>query len=123
MTFGKEQNLGYQEHANAVQVVLDHGAHEWSLRPGQKQHGEAAFKLGNRHFVAKDATKAIRWYLRAADAGHTGAQYNLGLMYLKGEGVSRNTLKGLGWVTKAAECGDEKARELLQRIDQTLVGR
>ncbi len=82
-----------------------------------------AFKLGSRHLVAKDVTTAIRWYERAATAGHTGAQYNLGLMYLKGEGVVRNALKGLGWIEKAVDGGDEKAQALLQRIDQALVAK
>ncbi len=80
-----------------------------------------AFKLGSRHLVAKDATKAMGWYQRAATAGHAGAQYNLGLMYLKGEGVVRDALKGLGWLAQAVDGGDEKAQALLQRIDQALV--
>ncbi len=73
--------------------------------------------------MAKEATKAISCYQRAANAGHAGAQYNLGLMYLKGEGVPRDALNGLGWLAKAADGGDAKARALLQRIDQALVAK
>jgi len=30
--------------------------------------------------VAKDAEQAVSWYRRAAEAGHTDAQFNLGAM-------------------------------------------
>lgn len=40
----------------------------------------------------------------------------------KGESVPRDALYGLGWLAKAADGGDKKAQELLQRIDRALVG-
>ncbi len=83
----------------------------------------AAFKLGSRSLITKDANKAFKWYLRAAVLDHSGAQYNLGLMCLKGEGVSQDALAGLSWIELAADNGDKGARELLQRIDQALVGK
>jgi len=30
--------------------------------------------------VAKDAEQAVSWYRRAAEAGHAGAQFNLGVV-------------------------------------------
>ncbi len=108
---------------NAVRTAVRYEAHQGSLRAEKKGHREAAFKRGNRYLVAKEAMKAISCYQRAATAGHAGAQYNLGLMYLKGEGVARDALKGLGWIEKAADGGDEKAQQLLQRIDQALVAK
>ncbi len=108
---------------NPVRTAVRYEAHQRSLRAEKKGHKEAAFQLGNHYLVAKDATKAMRWYQRAATAGHAGAQYNLGLMYLKGEGVVRDALKGLGWIEKAVASGDEKAQALLQRIDQALVAK
>lgn len=89
----------------------------------QQTHCLHAFRLGSRYLVAKDVTKAMWWYQRAATAGHAGAQYNLGLMYLKGEGVVRDARQGLGWIEKAVDSGDEKAQVLLQRIDQALVAK
>ncbi len=83
----------------------------------------AAFKLGSRSLITKDANKAFKWYLRAAVLDHSGAQYNLGLMCLKGEGVSQDALAGLSWIELAADNGDKGARELLQRIDQALVAK
>ena len=83
---------------------------------------ETAYKRGNRHLLANETTKAIRCYQLAADAGHTGAQYNLGLMYLKGEGIAPDVLRGLEWITKAAESGDRQAQGLLQKVDRAVIG-
>ncbi len=119
----KAQPCGYQKRQNGAYAVSYHGAHRLLLRSKQELRSEAAFKRGNRHLIAKDAIKAISCYQLAANAGHVGAQYNLGLMYLKGKGVPRDPLIGLEWIAKVADSGDKKAHELLQRIDQALVGR
>jgi len=37
--------------------------------------------------VSKDDKEAMNWYLRAAKQGYAKSQYNIGLMYYKGEGV------------------------------------
>ena len=118
----KAQPCEHQKRQNSAYAVSYHGAHRSLLRSKQELRSEAAFKRGNRHLIANDAMKAISCYQLAANAGHAGAQYNLGLMYLKGEDVPRNALKGLGWMEKAVDGGDEKAQELLQRIDRALVG-
>ncbi len=106
---------------NSVDTAIRSEANQGLLRT--REHGEAAFRRGNHYLVAKDATKAIRWYQRAATAGHMAAQYNLGLLYLKGEGIAQAALKGLEWITTAAESGDGKAQALLRRIDQALVAK
>ena len=119
----KAQAYGHQKRQNSAYAVSYHGAHRSLLRSKQELRSEAAFKRGNRHLIVKDAMKAISCYQLAANAGHAGAQYNLGLMYLKREGVPRDAVNGLDWLAKAADSGDKKAHELLQRIDQALVGR
>ena len=93
-------------------------------RSAETKHASAAaFKLGSRSLITKDVNKAFQWYLRAAVLDHSGAQYNLGLMCLKGEGVSQDALAGLSWIELAADNGDKGARELLQRVDQALVAK
>jgi hypothetical protein len=88
-----------------------------------KQASAAAFKLGSSYAVAKDTNRAFQWYLRAAVLGHTGAQYNLGLMCLTGEGVSRDALAGLNWVELAADNGNKGAQELLRGVGRGLVAK
>ena len=52
--------------------------------------------------IAKDPVRAYRLYTAAAGHGHPGAQFGLGMMYLKGIGVGRNTGHALKWMMFAA---------------------
>lgn len=53
----------------------------------------------------KDDSKKIEWYLKAAEQNYVVAQYNIGTLYLKGNGVKQNYEKALEWFTKAAMQG------------------
>ena len=93
-------------------------------RSAETKHARAvAFELGNEYLISRRPHEAFQSYLRAAVLGHAGAQYNLGLMCLKGEGVLQDAFAGLNWIELAANNGDKGARELLQRIDQALVAK
>ncbi len=50
-----------------------------------------SYELGKR--VKSDNAKAISWYTKAADQGHTDAAYRLGLLYYKGLGGFKIDLK------------------------------
>jgi hypothetical protein len=50
---------------------------------------------------------------QAAEQGHFGGQYRLGLMYDKGEGVPEDDAEAVKWYRKAAEQGDAKAQNSL----------
>ena len=51
----------------------------------------------------------LHWYVIAAESGDRSAQYNLGLIYKKGDGVPRNDKVALKWWTLAAQQGHPKA--------------
>jgi TPR repeat protein len=51
---------------------------------------------------------------KAADQGHAKAQYNLGVMYEKGEGVQQNYSEALKWYKKAADQGHAGAQSKLK---------
>ncbi|MDO4699407.1 MAG: tetratricopeptide repeat protein [Moraxella sp.] len=68
--------------------------------------------------VAKDAPKAVYWYTRAAEQNIAPAQLNLGIMYLRGEGVKANMAEGRKWLEKAAHLGDNRASYALAMIDE-----
>jgi TPR repeat protein len=42
---------------------------------------------------AKDDVEAIRWWRIAAEQGYAKAQFNLGVMYEKGRGLTETTLR------------------------------
>lgn len=61
----------------------------------------------------KDPARAVYWYRLAAERGHEDAQYNLGFMYILGEGTEANVDEGLRWIHRSAVQGDWSARRLL----------
>ena len=61
----------------------------------------------------RDSARAAEWYRRAAERGHPDAQYNLGFMFLLGEGVQTDPDEGLRWLRRSAEQGDEQSIRLL----------
>lgn len=63
-----------------------------------------------------DPARAVEWYRRAAERGHIDAQYNLGCMYLSGEGVPSDPTEGLRWLRCAADQGDEQTLRLLAEV-------
>lgn len=63
--------------------------------------------------IAKDPIRAYRLYSAAAGHGHPGAQFGLGMMYLKGLGVGQNTGQALKWMMFAARKRFAPAEALL----------
>ena len=60
--------------------------------------------------IEKDDQKAVKWYQKAAEQGHTDAQYNLALCYKNGIGVEKDEQKAVEWYQKAAEQRDAWAQ-------------
>ena len=51
----------------------------------------------------------MKWYRAAAEQGYARAQFNLGLMYGKGEGVPENDVRAYAWANLASAQGLENA--------------
>jgi len=66
--------------------------------------------------VAKDAEQAVSWYRRAAEAGNTEAQFNLGSCYDDGDGVAKDAEQAVSWYRRAAEAGDSRRPVQLGRV-------
>jgi TPR repeat protein len=60
--------------------------------------------------VQVDKEMAAALYRRAADRGHSNAQYCLGVLYSDGEGVDRDEVEAAAWHHKAAEQGNTDAQ-------------
>jgi TPR repeat protein len=61
----------------------------------------------------KDPALGAEWYRKAAERGHSNAQYNLGFMYLLGEGVPPDPEEGLRWLHRSADQGEGVSFRLL----------
>ncbi|MFO1153728.1 MAG: tetratricopeptide repeat protein [Rhodospirillales bacterium] len=53
---------------------------------------------------------ALRLFQQAAEAGHAGAQLNLGNMYLTGQGTARDDAAAAAWYRRAADSGNAGAQ-------------
>lgn len=69
------------------------------------------YEYGN-DYIPKNYTEPFKWLKAAADRGHTRAQYNLGMMYKNGWGVSSDYAKSQELFKSAAAEGDNDAAAL-----------
>lgn len=76
--------------------------------------GDYYFCAANKALQAGKSGKALAMYAESAAWGDKRAMFNLGLLYLRGEGVPRNEPLGLAWLALSAErMGDQLHREVL----------
>ncbi|MEI9902938.1 MAG: tetratricopeptide repeat protein [Asticcacaulis sp.] len=66
--------------------------------------------------MAQDYAQALTWYQKAADQGYDPARYNIGNMYINGEGVAVDEAKGLDLIEQAAGNGLAKAQSRMATI-------
>ena len=76
----------------------------------------ADFQKGMDAFDKEDYATALREWKPLAEQGYALAQNNLGVMYEKGQGVSRNYKTAVKWYTLAAEQGYAFAQSNLGQI-------
>jgi len=70
----------------------------------------AGFDEGVTAFQAGDLELAAKEFRAAAEAGNFEAQFNVGLMYERGIGVSKDERESLVWYRKSAEQGYSNAQ-------------
>ncbi len=74
---------------------------------------EAAFNAGVAAYKRGNYATAIRELRPLAEQGHAKAQYNLGQMYRKGQGVPQDYAEAVKWYRKAAKQGVAEAQYIL----------
>ena len=70
----------------------------------------ADFKAGENAYRRGDYATALREWQPLAKQGHAVAQYNLGLLYAKGQGVPKDDAQARQWHEKAAVQGHADAQ-------------
>ena len=73
----------------------------------------AQYKLGTIYagLLPNDYAEAMKWFSKAAERGHPEAQYNVGLIYEGGLGVSQDLIQAHVWFDLATAQGNSKAKE------------
>jgi hypothetical protein len=81
-------------------------------------NAEAQSRLADRYLSSFEFTNATKWYRLAAEKGNLNAQWNLGVILLKGKpafpnrsaAVPREPEQGLAWLLKAGAQEHERAQ-------------
>ncbi len=85
---------------------------------------EITFMLGTAYslgeIVTRDYSAATQWYVRAAEAGHEGAQFAAGMAYFYGAGVPVDKARGYRWLVKSATGQKPFIKDKLAEIEKTL---
>ncbi len=87
-------------------------------------YAEADYSLGLMYYVGTDFTKknpaeVYKLWTKAAAQNSANAQFGLGLMHAKGEGIAANTAEALTWFTKAAALNHTEALCELGVLNET----
>ena len=78
-------------------------------------------KIADDAYKTKDYSKAMKWYLKAADKGNAHAQCQIGNMYNSAQGVTADYSTALKWFLKSANQGNTEAQRHIG--DLYLAGR
>jgi hypothetical protein len=78
------------------------------------------FKKGVEAFKKDQTAFAIEMYETAAAYAYKPAQYNLAVMYAKGQGVAINIPRAMAWIALAAERGDKRYMSARDAINANL---
>ena len=85
----------------------------------EKENAYAAYLAGKIRLTEegfKDVPKAVRLFQLAAAQQNSFAEFQLGLLYLRGKDVVRNEREAIRWLTLSAEHGNPYAAQLLHSI-------
>lgn len=92
---------------------------------------EGMYQLNHLHYKYEDdddeegtpdLEPVFQCFLKSAQLGFKQAQYNVGIMYMHGEGVEENFTEGLKWIKRAARQNEPMAMNLLGMVYRDGVG-
>jgi TPR repeat protein len=120
------QHATTEDHIDAMLAMAqeleqddDDAAADWYRCAADAGSPDAMLALGIMHSegrgVLQSEALALQWYTRAAQAGLSAAQFNLGylLIHAESDEVQRDRQAGMSWIEKAARGGDPDALALL----------
>jgi uncharacterized protein len=85
----------------------------WERKAAEQGHAYAQANLSFRCYADNNFDEAFAWCQRAAYSNLAWAQYNLGLMYRKGEGVPQSDTEAAHWYRVAATQNFPEAQQKL----------
>ena len=113
---------GHAEAQYLLSTMLDAGqgstrdeaaAGLWERKAAEQGHAYAQANLSFRYYSAHEFAEAFNWCERAAHSKLAWAQYHLGLMFRKGEGVAQSDTEAAYWYRLAATQNFAEAQQKL----------
>lgn len=87
-------------------VALDNGELDAAIKlyvqAAEQNYTPAQVALGELNNSAQIYEPAVGWFLMAATQGDAAGQYDLGQMYLRGDGIEKDDAKAIYWIRRAA---------------------
>ncbi|KAJ6015294.1 hypothetical protein N7540_009885 [Penicillium herquei] len=137
--FTKSAELGHAEAAYRLGDAYEHGGKlncpkdpalsiHFYTAAAQKQHPLAMMALcawylvGAEPVLERDEDEAYEWAARAANLGLPKAQFAVGYFTEVGMGCRRDPLEANVWYVKAADQGEQRAKERIARIQAAADG-
>ncbi|KAI1190940.1 HCP-like protein [Nemania serpens] len=136
--FTQAAELGHPEAGFRMGDAYEHGKLGCPRDPalsvhfytGAAERGHAAammglcawYLVGADPILEKDEEEAYEWARRSADLDFVKAQYAVGYFTEMGIGCRRDILEANVWYVKAADAGDERAKQRLQAIRLAVSG-
>jgi TPR repeat protein len=71
--------------------------------------------------TTQDYKQAFKWYSKAAEQGNVQAQFNLALMYYKGNGTKQNYILAHMFFNIASLSGNDKAGKSRDKLSQKMT--
>lgn len=81
-----------------------------------QQAADSLNKQAQALYLQKNYFDAIKLYTASAQMGSADAEYYLGLIYLYGQGVPKDTAQARSWLRKAADHGSLDAKTALAKL-------
>jgi TPR repeat protein len=105
---------------NGQGVPKDHEkAKELFVKAGAQGNERAKDFLAKEEATGESKNEVVENFRKKAEQGDADAQYDLGLLYLRGEGVPQDREKAIEWFEKAALQGRPGAILLLEKMGCT----
>lgn len=104
--FAAAPDMGFGPGVNIYDIVKSDAIYA-CLKAIEAYPNEVRFKawLGRAYYKSGEFAEAITNFQPAAEGGNAEAQYHLGQMFDKGEGVTKDEAAAAGWFRKAADQG------------------
>ena len=112
----------------SIAIAPRNARQHYITQAASQNHAKARCNLGIMFAsgigVARDDSKAARYYLAAATGGVPRAMFDLAVLYARGRGVLKDDVAAVAWCERAAIAGDAAACvNMAHVLGQGLVGR